>query len=86
MTDLFSIFVDVLAPVFLVVGAGFLVGRRLDLDPRPLARIAYYVFVPAFVFDVLVTSELAGATPIRCGPSGLRLRRLASSAPFPPCC
>jgi predicted permease len=65
VTDLLSIFVDVLAPVFLVVAIGFLVGRLLDLDPRPLARVAYYVFVPAFVFDVLVTSELAGATVVR---------------------
>jgi predicted permease len=63
--DLFSILFDVLAPVFLVVAAGYVVGRRFDLDPRPTARIAYYVLVPAFVFEVLRASDLAGETVVR---------------------
>lgn len=65
MSELFSIFADILAPVFLVVGAGFLLGRRFGIDPRASARIAYFLFVPAFVFDVLVRSELGGATVAR---------------------
>ncbi len=65
MSDLVSILFDVLAPVFLVVAAGYAVGRRLQLDPKPTARIAYYVFVPAFVFNVLAGSELGGSTVAR---------------------
>ncbi len=65
MTDLTAILLDVLAPAFLVVAAGYAVGRAFSLDPRPTARIAYYVLVPAFVFEVLVESDLGGNTVIR---------------------
>lgn len=65
MGDLFSVLLDVLAPVFLVVAAGYALGRRLELDPRAPARIAYFVLVPAFVFDVLVASDLTGDTVVQ---------------------
>lgn len=65
VADLFSILFDVLAPVFLVVAAGYAVGRRFALDPRPTARIAYYVLAPAFVYEVLEASDLAGETVLR---------------------
>ncbi len=65
MSELSSILFNTLAPVFLVVAAGFVVGRRFDLDPRPPARAAFYLFVPAFVFDVLVGSDLGGTTVVR---------------------
>lgn len=65
MSELSSILFNTLAPVFLVVAAGFVVGRRFDLDPRPPARAAFYIFVPAFVFDVLVGSDLGSTTIVR---------------------
>jgi malate permease and related proteins len=48
-----SIFLDVVAPVFAIAALGYVLGPRLALDARTLARIAYYVFVPAFTFDVI---------------------------------
>jgi predicted permease len=38
---------------------GFLVAKPLGLEARPLSRTAYYVLVPAFVFDVLSRAELS---------------------------
>jgi hypothetical protein len=63
--ELLSVFVDVVAPVFAIVGLGFLLGPRLELDARTVSRAAYYVFVPAFMFDVVSRSEVPLASALR---------------------
>lgn len=55
---LLSVFLDVVAPVFAVVGLGYLAGPRLSLEARTLSRTAYWVFVPAFTFSVISRSEV----------------------------
>lgn len=49
---------DVLLPVFLVVGAGWLVGRALRLDPGPLSRLTFWILSPALIFESLRTAQL----------------------------
>lgn len=61
MTDLGPIFIDILLPVFVLAAAGVVIGRALGLDPKPLARIAYYLLAPAFIFEVLAGSQLESA-------------------------
>jgi predicted permease len=56
--QLLSVFFDVVAPVFAIVALGWAVGPRLGLDARTLSRSAYYVFVPAFAFDVISRSQV----------------------------
>ena len=58
MRDLVPIFIDILVPVFVLVGVGYLLGPRLEIDARSLARSAYYVFAPAFIFQVLSKADL----------------------------
>jgi hypothetical protein len=58
LSQLPSVFVDVVAPVFAIVAIGFVLGPRLALDSRTLSRAAYYVFVPAFTFDVISRSAV----------------------------
>ena len=53
MTELFSIFFNVIMPVFGIVLLGYLIGGRLALQAQTLTRVAYYVFVPAFVFQAV---------------------------------
>ncbi|NUQ37558.1 MAG: AEC family transporter [Caldilineales bacterium] len=55
---IFSVFVNVIAPVFALVAIGYLVGPRLGLEPRTLTRYAYYLLVPAFVFNVMSTAQI----------------------------
>ena len=55
---LLSVFLDVVAPVFAVVGLGYLAGPRLALEARTLSRTAYWVFVPAFTFSVISRAEV----------------------------
>ncbi len=56
--QLLPVFLDVVAPVFAIVALGWGLGPRLGLDARTLSRAAYYVFVPAFTFDVISRSTV----------------------------
>jgi predicted permease len=52
------VFLDVVAPVFAIVALGWALGPRLALDARTVSRAAYYLFVPAFTFDVIARSDV----------------------------
>jgi predicted permease len=55
-----AILVNIILPVFLVVGTAALAQTRLRLDIRTLSRAAFYLFSPALVFDTLATSDVNG--------------------------
>ncbi len=59
MTELFSVFFNVILPVFGIVVLGSLLGERLELQARTLTRAAYYVFVPAFIFQAISGSKVS---------------------------
>ncbi len=54
--QLSEIFFNVIAPVFGLVGIGTIAGMALGLEARTLSRYAYFILVPAFVFDVIRTA------------------------------
>ena len=60
---IFLVFLNVVTPVFILVVIGYFVGPRLKIEARSLSRTAYFVFVPAFVFNIIseakIDSELA---------------------------
>ncbi|AFZ67858.1 AEC family transporter [Deinococcus peraridilitoris] len=62
-----SIFLNTVVPVFVLVLMGVLAGPRLGLDARTLSRVAYYLLIPAYVFDVLARAELPLAQVTRMG-------------------
>jgi predicted permease len=62
MLQLFS---ENLLPVFLVAGMGYLLAARLDLDPRPISRVAFYILVPCLIFQLIVENELPGDALVR---------------------
>jgi predicted permease len=53
-----GIFIEVLVPVFLVLGIGFIVARTLHVAPQPLAALSYWVLGPVFFFSILSTADL----------------------------
>ncbi len=57
-TQLFSIFFNVITPVFALVVIGYFAGPRLGLNARTLSRFAYFILIPAFVFDVIRTFDV----------------------------
>jgi predicted permease len=58
MSEIFSIFFNVILPVFGIVMLGFLIGGRLQLQAVTLTRTAYFVFVPAFIFQAISSAEI----------------------------
>jgi predicted permease len=65
MNELFYVFINVVMPVFGIVLLGYLLGTRLQLQAQTLTRVAYYVFVPAFIFQAISHSGIQLADAIR---------------------
>jgi malate permease and related proteins len=57
-SQILSIFLNVVSPVFALVLLGYFLGPKLQLQYRTLSRTAYYLLIPAFVFHVLSTVKL----------------------------
>lgn len=58
MLELITIFLNILLPVFLLVLIGYIVGPRLGMEPRTLSKLAYYILVPAFIFNVFSKAQV----------------------------
>jgi malate permease and related proteins len=58
MNGLLGIFIGTLLPVFALVGLGAIVAKPLELQAKTLSRAAYYLFIPAFVFQTLSTAQI----------------------------
>ncbi len=57
----FHIVWEVIAPIFLLIGVGYLVQKRLGFDLKTLTRLNFWVFVPAFLFVRIYESKLSVA-------------------------
>ncbi len=68
MNEIFHVFLNVVMPVFGIVILGYLLGARLQLQAQTLTRVAYYVFVPAFIFQAIsgASIPLADAVKMLC--------------------
>jgi malate permease and related proteins len=54
-----AILLNVILPVFLVGGCGYLVGRSVRSEPLMLMRIIFYLLAPALIFRSIYTSEIS---------------------------
>lgn len=61
----FDIFLNVCAPIFFVVGLGWLLDRRFRLHLESLVKLNIYLLVPAFIFSRVVDTELGGGEALR---------------------
>lgn len=57
---LFDVFTQVLLPILLMFGAGWLLDRRWNLDLSTVVKLNINCFVPAFIFYELATKEVGG--------------------------
>lgn len=60
-----GIFIEVLVPVFLVLGIGFVVARTIGVQPQALASLSYWVLGPVFFFSILSTADLDALEIVR---------------------
>ncbi|MBX3010616.1 MAG: AEC family transporter [Caldilineaceae bacterium] len=65
MNELFSIFLNILGPVFVLVLIGYITGPRLKLEANTLSRFAYYLVTPAFTFNIFSAAEIRADLALR---------------------
>lgn len=58
MREFLSLFTNNIFPIIAVAGAGFLLQRRTNLDPRPISTAIFHILIPALVFDLILTTEI----------------------------
>lgn len=64
-SELLPIFINVISPVFCIVLLSYSLGHRLDLNYRSLSRTAYYLLIPAFIFNVFSQIQIDLDTMLR---------------------
>ncbi len=57
LRSLGDILFQVLAPIVLMAGAGFLLRRKIAIDPRSINRIVYFVLSPCLVYTSIITLD-----------------------------
>jgi predicted permease len=62
---LWNVFAQVLLPILVMFGAGWLLDRRFRLDLGSLVKMNIYLFVPSFIFVQIVRSSLSAALALR---------------------
>lgn len=70
MLELIDVLVNVLTPIFLLVGVTAFIGRRFKPDPRAVSNLLVYVFVPALSFQTLIGLDIDGFLGIVTGDFG----------------
>lgn len=58
MIELLALFNNNILPIFLSAGTGFLAARYLQVAPRSVSQIAFYIFSPCLIFNLLTTNPL----------------------------
>jgi malate permease and related proteins len=56
---LLNIFTNNLLPILLISGAGFLLGKFLHVESRPLGQVIFYILSPLLIFNLLTQSALS---------------------------
>lgn len=60
-----SLFVNVVLPVFIVAGIGYMVEKRLHPPIAPLNQLVLYVLMPCLVFTSLLTVDFRSEEPVK---------------------
>lgn len=59
MTELFVILKDIILPIFVIMGIGFLMQKKFDLNIPTLAKLNIYFLVPGFIFVKLYSTQFS---------------------------
>lgn len=59
MFNVLGIALNVISPIFIIMGASFVIGRRLQPDPRALSVFLIYLLVPMLTFEGIRESQLS---------------------------
>lgn len=56
-----SVLINIVLPVFVIIGAGFIVARTKSLNAQTLSRVSLYILGPALVFSKLSKTTISGS-------------------------
>ncbi len=59
MSAIPSLFLNNLLPILLIAALGYALGQWLEVDPKSVSRMVFYVLSPFLVFDLLANSQLS---------------------------
>lgn len=65
MVELFIILKDILLPIFIIMGIGFVMQKKFDLNLKTLARLNIYFVVPGFIFVKLHSTQISANLFVR---------------------
>lgn len=82
MSQLPTIFLNILTPVFALVLLGYLIGPRLEIDARSVSRIAYYILAPSFLFNVFSDANLEVTEALRMAGYAITVALLTGAVGF----
>jgi len=60
-----ALFGENLLPVFLAAGTGYVLAATLKPDPRSLSHVAFYVFAPCLMFQIITDNQMSAAVFLR---------------------
>lgn len=61
MAVLVGIIINIISPIFIVIGISVFVARRFDPPARTLSTPLIYIFIPALVFNGMAASDLTSS-------------------------
>ncbi len=59
MIALLNAFTDNILPILLASGAGFFLGKKTDISPGSISKIALYLFSPCLIYKLLTESDVS---------------------------
>jgi len=59
LSSLFNLFLNNLAPILLIAGSGYVLGKRFQTNPRTFSQVLFYFFSPCLVFNSLAKNQLS---------------------------
>lgn len=65
MSGIIHIFLDILVPIFLIAGAGYVISHAINLPPKPLSQAVFYLFSPCLIFNLLTKNKLQSSEILR---------------------
>jgi predicted permease len=65
LSSLLALFANNILPILLVSATGFLVGKHLNVDPRSVSQVAFYILTPCLVFNLLITNHFSATDVLK---------------------
>lgn len=65
MSAMLSLFSQNILPILLTAGAGFLLGKTMEIESKTISRAVFYLFSPCLIFILLTENQLDNGATLR---------------------